>query len=192
MNAVGLSTAKARLAAGDQTLQPALHKLVQEADDSLKAGPFSVMQKRLVPPSGDKHDYMSLGPYWWPDPAKPDGKPYIRRDGYVNPESTNDDTDRPKLAKMKANVETLALTTYFTGKEAYAEHAARLLRTWFLDPATRMNPHLNYGQAIPGIVDGRGIGIIDTGILAALCDAVALLEASPAWTPDDQRGLVQW
>ncbi|MDQ3814980.1 MAG: hypothetical protein M3347_13635, partial [Armatimonadota bacterium] len=42
MNAAGLSMARARLAAGDQTLQPALQKLVQEAEESLKAGPFSV------------------------------------------------------------------------------------------------------------------------------------------------------
>jgi len=192
MNMAGLDKAKSRLAAGDKTLQPALQKLVQDAEKALTAGPFSVMQKKLVPPSGDKHDYMSLGPYWWPDPAKPDGKPYIRRDGVVNPESRNDDTDRPTMEKMKTNVETLALASYFTDKEACAAHAARLLRIWFLDPATKMNPHLIYGQAIPGRLDGRSIGIIDTRILAALCDAVALLEPSPAWTPDDQRGLVQW
>ena len=28
----------------------------------------------------------SVGPYWWPDPSKPDGLPYIRKDGHKNPE----------------------------------------------------------------------------------------------------------
>ena len=56
---------------------------VPSGDLSLSDGPWSVMDKQHVPPSGDKHDYMSLGPYWWPDPDKPDGLPYIRRDGEV-------------------------------------------------------------------------------------------------------------
>ncbi len=186
------SPAKARLAAGDAVLQPALKKLIEDADKALKLSPFSVMDKKLTPPSGDKHDYMSLGPYWWPDPNKPGGKPYIRRDGESNPESKNNDTDRPALEKMRAAVETLSLAYYFSGKEAYAEHAARLLRAWFLDAATKMNPHLNYGQAIPGRMDGRGIGIIDTRNLPAMLNAVALLEPSPSWTKDNQAGLIRW
>jgi len=189
---MNLSNAKARLAAGDKELQPALQKLTDAAEQTLHAGPFSVMDKKLTPPSGDKHDYMSLGPYWWPDPDKKDGLPYIRRDGEVNPASNNSDTDRPTLEKMRAAVQTLALAYDFTDKAAFAEHAARLLRTWFLDPATKMNPHLEYGQAIPGHVTGRGIGIIDTRGLPEMLDYVALLEASPAWTKEDQQGLVQW
>lgn len=192
MSPTSLSTAKARLAAGDKQLQPALQKLIADADEALRTGPFSVMHKKLTPPSGDKHDYMSLGPYWWPDPAKPDGLPYIRRDGETNPESKSSDTDRPTLERMRATVQTLALAYHFTDKATYAEHAARLLRTWFLDAETKMNPHLEYGQAIPGHVKGRGIGIIDTRGLPEMLDYVALLEASPAWTKEDQEGLKAW
>src|ERR1700741_327346 len=65
---------------------PAVAALIKQADDALRTGPFSVMEKKLTPPSGDKHDYMSVGPYWWPDPSKPNGLPYIRKDGQVNPE----------------------------------------------------------------------------------------------------------
>lgn len=187
-----LELAKKRLAVDDEKLQPALQKLVQDADKALQAGPFSVMQKKLVPPSGDKHDYISLGPYWWPDPAKPDGLPYIRRDGETNPESANSDTDRPTLEKMKSAVETLSLAYYFTGKQEYASHSAKLLRTWFLDADTKMNPHLDYGQSIPGVSKGRGIGIIDTRNLPEMLDAVALLETSPSWTKADQDGLKAW
>jgi hypothetical protein len=55
-----------------------------------------------------------------------------------------------------------------------------------------MNPHLQFGQAIPGICDGRPIGIIDTAGLITLVDTVGLLEAAEAWTDDDQRQLQGW
>jgi hypothetical protein len=100
--------------------------------------------------------------------------------------------DSPRLAKLTEAVETLTLAYYFTGDETYARRASLLLRTWFLDPATRMNPNLRYAQAIPGVVDGRGIGIIDNHRLIRLLDGVAMLERSPAWTAADREGLRAW
>jgi hypothetical protein len=192
LDPAGLARTRERIARGDRSLGPALEKLRFEADDALSQGPFSVMDKKLVPPSGDKHDYMSLGPYWWPDPAKSDGLPYIRRDGRVNPETRTDDTDRPAFGRMTDAVDTLALAWYFTDHQPYAAHAARLLRVWFLDPATRMNPNLQFGQAIPGRVRGRDIGIIDTARLTRIVDAVGLLRSSKAWTNDDHRDMLAW
>jgi hypothetical protein len=169
---------------------PALNALVEAADKTLTAGPFSVMDKKLTPPSGDKHDYMSVGPYWWPDPSKPGGLPYIRRDGEVNPEHDDDRTDRVSMGRMFSSSLTLALAYRETKDARYANHAARLIRTWFLDPATRMNPNLNFAQAIRGRVDGRGIGIIDTRAIAELLDAIAWLK--PAWSVDDERNMQRW
>jgi len=186
-----LPAAKARVSAGDPALRPALARLCREADEALKAGPFSVMDKEIIPPSGDKHNYMSYGPYWWPDPEKEDGLPYIRRDGEVNPEAQHG-TDRQAIGPMTASVETLALAYYLMGEDAYAEHAAHLLRVFFLHAATRMNPHLEYGQAIPGRVTGRGVGIIDTLRLAGLVDAIGLLSGYKGWTAGDQAEMVAW
>jgi len=186
----GLVATRGRVAAGDAALTPAVERLRKEAAAALGAGPFSVVEKDMVPPSGDKHDYMSIGPYWWPDPDKPDGLPYIRRDGEVNPERHEGDNTR--LRGLTRAVETLGLAYYLFEHEPYAEHAAKLLRTFFLDPQTRMNPHLQFGQAIPGRVTGRGIGLIDTVALTGLVDAVGMLEGSAAWTEDDQEGLVAW
>jgi hypothetical protein len=187
-----LAESKARVGRREESLLPALKKLRMEADEALKSGPFSVMDKNLTPPSGDKHDYMSLGPYWWPDPKKPDGLPYIRRDGQVNPEARTDDTDRPAFGTMTSAVETLATAWYFTDHKGHAEHAAKLLRVWFLTPATRMNPNLQFGQAIPGRTQGRDIGIIDTARLTRLIDAIGLLESSDAWTAKDRRRMRDW
>lgn len=188
-----LARTRASLAAGDSSSpRAALARLIRDADSALKAGPFSVMDKTVLPPSGDKHDYMSFGPYWWPDPAKPNGLPYIRRDGQANPESKNKGSDHPRKNAMVRAAETLALAYYFTGEEKYANRAAVLLRTWFLDPKTRMNPHLEYGQAIPGRVEGRGYGIIDTAYLVKVVDAAILLQGSESWSGEDHAALKSW
>ncbi|MEI8041370.1 MAG: alginate lyase family protein [Verrucomicrobiota bacterium] len=187
-----LAEAKARLSGGDPSLLPALRSLEEEAKEAMRAPPPSVMQKGKTPPSGDKHDYLSTAPYYWPDPKKPDGLPYIRHDGKVNPESRDDTFDHGRIRLMADTVETLALAYYFTGKEAYAEHAASCLRAWFLDPATRMNPNLNYAQGVPGVNEGRGTGIIEGRNIADAADAAGLLAGSPAWTQTDRHGLDSW
>lgn len=191
LDAKQLQVTKERLRKGDQNLTPALAKLEREAQQALTAGPFSVTSKAVTPPSGDKHDYMSQAPYFWADPAKPDGLPYIRRDGERNPE-INKISDHQVMDQMVAAVETLALAYYLKGDAAHAEKAARLLRAWFLDPATRMNPNLEYAQGIPGINTGRGIGLIETRGLTRVVDAIGLLASAKAWTEADQRGLQDW
>jgi hypothetical protein len=187
-----LKETKSRLQAGDVALQPAFQALLKEADKALRATPVSVVEKNKVPPSGDKHDYMSLAPYFWPDPDKPDGLPYLRKDGKVNPESRDPDLDHLRVERMGKSVETLALAYYLTGKEVYAEKAARFLRTWFLDEATRMNPHLEYAQAIRGRNDGRGAGILEGRNLLLALDASGLLLGSPAWTAEEDEALKTW
>lgn len=121
----------------------ALQQLAKEADAALTEGPFSVMDKKSVPPSGDKHDYMSLAPYFWPDPSKADGVPYIRKDGEVNPE-VKEYLDKEYIVKMTRLTYTLAVAYYFSNDERYAKRAALLIKTWFLNPATKMNPNLNF------------------------------------------------
>src|SRR5439155_3625714 len=171
----GLSRTRERLRAGDGSLRPALDQLLHDAMRARAAAPVAVTDKTTVlPPSGDKHDYFSLSPYWWPDPSKPDGLPYIRRDGETNPESKKD-LDQPRIATMGANVRDLSLAYYFTGKSGYASRAAQQLRAWFLDPATRMNPHLRFSQLVRGNDKERGSGIIDTRWFIEAIDAANLL-----------------
>lgn len=183
-----LKASKQKIKEGDATLSDALKKMIQVADQALTRGPYAVVYKSRTPPSLSKHDYMSVGPYWWPDTTKADGFPFIRRDGEVNPERhTIKDADY--LKALAVDVEVLGLTYYFTGKEEYAKRAGFLLRTWFLDEKTKMNPNLNFGQAIPGITDGRGIGLIDTKSLVDIVDGVQLIKSSKAWTTKDHKQL---
>ena len=187
-----LAEVKARLAAGNKSLQPALKNLLEDAEESLKVPPPSVAEKNKVPPSGDKHDYMTIAPYYWPDPNKPDGLPYLRADGKVNPKSRTADYDHGRLGLMASNVETLALAYYFTGKEIYAERAALLVWVWFLDPATRMNPHMEFAQGVLGVNTGRGTGIIEGRHLATAGDAAGLLAGSSAWPQKYDDALKAW
>jgi hypothetical protein len=188
--AQALQANRERLRQGDTNLALALAELKRDATTALRAGPFSVTEKTNLPPSGDKHDYMSVGPYWWPNPNTSNGLPYIRRDGSRNSGTVT--SDRRQLGSLISNVETLALAYYFTGETQYAERATLLLRTWFLNAETRMNPNFEFAQAIPGVNTGRGIGLIETSGLTGLVDAVGLLAGSKAWTDADQSALQAW
>lgn len=186
-----LSDVRQKIRAGDKTFDEALQKLEREAQQALNAGTFSVVTKAVTPPSGDKHDYMSQAPYFWPDPSKPNGLPYLRRDGERNPE-INKITDHRSLDQMIAAVRTLSLAFYLKGDEKYAAKAAQVLRAWFIDADTRMNPNLQYAQGIPGINTGRGIGLIETRGLTEVVDSIGLLAGAQAWTNSDQRSVEDW
>ena len=170
----------------------ALRHFLENADKILKEGKlYSVMDKKQIAPSGTKHDYMSTGPYWWPDTTKPNGLPYIKKDGLRNP-TYYDITDTHEFDELLNDVEWLALSYYFSENEKYAEYATKLLNTWFLDSATLQNPNLNFSQAIPGINTGRGIGIIETRQLYRVIDGAILLQGSSSWTKQHNAKFKKW
>jgi len=198
-----LNSWRERALSGDTTARGLISRLRQQADQLLDMHPLSVMDKGITPVSGNKHDYMSQAPYFWYDSTKPNGLPYMRRDGERNPE-INKISDHHNLAELGDAVQVLSLCWYLTGENRYAQKATSLLQHWFLDTATKMNPHLEYGQAIPGLNNGRGIGIIETIPLIGIADAARLLEtsgagsasgdrpASTAWSASDAASLKQW
>lgn len=166
--------------------------LKAEADRLLDVRPLSVMMKEKTPASGDKHDYMSQARYYWPDPSKPGGLPYIARDGESNPELNK--LDRNRLGATANRVTTLSLAWYFSGEEKYAQKATELIRTWFFNKDTRMNPNLEYAQMIPGHNNGKGrcYGVLDSYSFVEMLDAVKLLETSKSFTAKDAKELKAW
>jgi hypothetical protein len=184
-----------RVGRGDWKLDDAVERLRCEANRWLTTKPPTVVHKPDAPPSDDKHDYWSFPPYFSRDDSKPDGKSYILKDGVRNKDEVKK-YDAPRLVQLNKAALTLALAYALTDDrekaERYAKKAASFLRAWFLDPKTRMNPNLNFGQLEPGQSEGRHYGIIETRGLVNVVDAAGLIEGSPAWTAQDGKGLRDW
>jgi hypothetical protein len=166
-------------------------KIVKEADKRVGKPVITITENENLQASKDPHDYFSIGRYFWPDPSKSDGLPWINRDGETNPDAVKA-SDEKKLGEMIHAVEYLSLAYYLTGNEKYGAEAARFLRGFFLDAETKMNPHLDYGQSVPGKATGRGWGLIDTRGFMILPDVLNLLEKCPAWTAKDREGMKAW
>ena len=167
-------------------------EIIRNGEVSLANGPYSVTDKPQPVAGASIHSYASIGPYWWPNPDTDDGLPYVRRDGEVNPERSGPEFDKDRLRNLGSDMRALALAYHVTRDERFAAHAAMLLRVWFIDPATRMEPHFNFAQGIPGQVTGRGEGIIEASDLSTIVEAVGLLKPSAALTDEEERVLRQW
>jgi hypothetical protein len=173
------------------TLADDLIRLRREAEKALKNSSYSVTSNEFVPPSGDKHDYVSFGAYWWPDPDKADGLPYIRRDGETN-EAQKSLGDKNCLNSFAKDVETLSLAYFLFNEERYAQHAVHLINQWFLNPTTRMNPHLEFAQGVVGRNHGKSSGIIDSRDFIYVLESLELLKGSASYSNDLETELRQW
>ncbi|QMV19438.1 alginate lyase [Granulicella sp. 5B5] len=164
-------------------------RILRAANGYLNAEPVTITTSHSTRSAGGLHDYFSEGDYWWPDPKHPGG-PYIRQDGFSNPDNFN--AHREALIRLSLIVPALTAAWKLTRQRRYAEQAAAHLRAWFIDPASRMNPNLQYAQAIFGITKGRGIGIIDTIHLVEPARAAHFLVDSDVFTLDEQVKLQGW
>ncbi|HYV39799.1 MAG TPA: alginate lyase family protein [Gemmataceae bacterium] len=165
-------------------------RILKIANFALKMEPVTITKHVAKLSQGGPNDFYSNGDYWWPDPKKPDGLPYIQKDGQSNP--NNFFHHRLAMREMKDAVAALGAAYKITDEDRYAVKAAELMRVFFVDPKTRMNPHMKYAQAIPGVSPGRGIGIIDALHLTEVPLAIAALQKSPAFPKDTHAGLKQW
>jgi hypothetical protein len=165
-------------------------RILKAADAALKMEPVTITRFRAKLSEGGLNDFYSNGDYWWPDPAKTNGLPYIQRDGQTNPD--NFIFHRQLVRQLSDAVAALGAAYKITGKDRYVKKAAGLLRVFFLDPATRMNPNLQYAQAVPGVSPGRGTGIIDTLHIIEIPRAIEAMESSPAFPPEVLSGMKKW
>ncbi len=160
-------------------------RVLEAADSYLNDQPVTVTASHSPRSAGGLHDFFSEGDYWWPDPKNPDG-PYIQRDGMTNPD--NFVAHRQALMRFSVEVPALAAACKLIHNKRYADRAAVHLRAWFIDDATRMNPNLQYSQAIHGRFTGRGIGIIDTIHLVEVARAIEVLPLPPG----DRTAIRKW
>lgn len=164
-------------------------RVLKQANGYLTAEPITITASHSPRSAGGQHDFFSEGDYWWPD-AKNPGGPYIRQDGFTNPD--NFTAHREAMVRLSLIVPALTAAWKLTGQRKYAERAALHLRAWFIDPNTLMNPNLEYAQAIFGVNKGRGIGIIDTIHLVEPARAASLLLTSGVFSLNEILTLRKW
>jgi len=164
-------------------------RVIKAANQYLGEKPVTITASVSPRSAGGRHDFFSEGDYWWRNPENPNG-PYIQRDGMSNPDNFVD--HRRYLMRLSVQVPALAAAWLITKDSRYAKKAAAHLRAWFLDEETRMNPNLQYAQAIKGITTGRGIGIIDTIHLVEVARAIEILEGAKILKKAEIDGIKKW
>ena len=169
--------------------EQAVHSLRADAERHMKEGPWSVTAARPIGADIDPHEYYSEAPYWWPNPSNPGG-PYVRREGLVNPARFT--ANRVALASMCDTVFTLGTAAYLLEDTRYAQRAARIINTWFVNPRTRMNPGLDYAQAVPGLNGGRGTGIMEGRAFIRAIQGMEFLAQAEGWDAKDQAAVHKW
>ena len=162
---------------------------IEKADTYLNEDPVTVTAAYSERSAGGRHDFYSEGDYWWPDPENPDG-PYIRRDGLSNPDVFSD--HRHAMVRLSEHTAALTSAWLFTGDQKYADKALDHFIAWFVDPATIMNPHMLYAQAISGRVTGRGIGLIDAYHFIEVAQSVRVLSNKGAIPADQAEEIKDW
>jgi len=165
-------------------------RIMRLANQALRLEPPAITDHVATNSAGGLHDFYSQADYSWPNQTNATGLPYVNRDGESNPDTFT--YHRLAMRQMKDAVAALAAAYALTGDDKYVFKAITLLKVFFLDEKTRMNPHLQYAQAVLGAFTGRSYGIIDTLHLAELPVAVRFLEKSPVFPAEVDRGLKQW
>ncbi|MEW5251334.1 alginate lyase family protein [Microbulbifer sp. 2201CG32-9] len=178
---------------------PAKAYLGNAVTEALKRGPFSVVDKTTLPPSGVPHDYWHPAPYYWPHPLKIPGLPYVRRDGQRVSgtrmyEPLSDKYDRTRLQYMFDDTYTMAIAWRQYGDPVYGSRGGELIRHWFLKPETAMTPHLKYAQVRRGHNRNRGssTGIIEFKDLYYFLDAVRILKRGGFLTGEELVDFKAW
>jgi hypothetical protein len=185
---IGLASSAGLLAASDEEKLaeagtpdlggPPTGAQIQAALPAAMAAPIvTVLDKPVPSPAGDPHEYVSYGRYWWPDPTRPGGLPFVQRDGEAN----------------EAQI-VLALGWSELHREDSARRAGQWLRAWLVDPATRMRPDLDYAQVHLGHSQNRGnaAGVLDGRFFASIVRDLRRLSGSPALTRTDEIAVRAW
>jgi len=165
-------------------------RILQKARAALDAKPITITAFRARLSQGGPNDFYSNGDYWWPNPNTTNGLPYVQRDGQSNP--GNFVEHRKCVVELRDAVAALGAAYKLTGEPRYATKAAGLLHGFFIDPGMRMNPRLDFAQAIPGVTPGRGIGIIDTLHLIEVPLAIKAMAGAESFRPVLREGLKAW
>jgi len=164
-------------------------RIISQAEEYLIEAPITITSSSSPRSAGGKHDFFSQSDYWWPDPKNPEA-PYIRKDGITNPDNFVE--HRRAMVRLSLQVPALVAAYKITNKNEYALKAIEHLKAWFIDDVTKMNPHLEYAQAVMGVSIGRGVGIIDAIHLVEVAQSIIILDKSRVLDESDSRIIKKW
>jgi len=168
-------------------------RILQAAAEFVTQTPLTITAFPATRSAGGLHDFYSQADYFWPNPKDPNG-PYINRDGQSNP--ANFDDHRKAMVRLSIQMPALTAAWLLTGRSSYARRACDHLRAWFVTPETRMNPSLNFAQAVQGVSTGRSYGIIDTLHLVEVARAAGFLTPGlltrAILSTEDSRAVKAW
>lgn len=164
-------------------------RVLAAADRYMNEKPITLTAYPATRSAGGPHDYYSEADYFWPDPQNPNG-PYINRDGQSNPSNFND--HRHALIRLSIQEPALVAAFIVSGDKKYADHAIDHLRAWFVDDATKMNPNLQYAQAVRNKLTGRSFGIIDTLHFVEVARSIVVLRNHKVLSPEDDAAITTW
>lgn len=187
-----LAKVKRLIAQKDSFFTEAYQQLITEANLELEKKTDPVTNKTQLPASGNKHDYLSIAPYRWPNPATATGFPWILKDGQINPMTTGSDTDHSRLNNLFNSLDQLAMAYYFSDESKYANKLKTILNVWFINKDTKVNPNVNHGQAVPGEVDGRRAGMITWSRFATVITAIQILDAKKLVSKKEMKQFNLW
>lgn len=140
----------------------------------LNEEPHSVMEKKHSY-SPNPHDYCSLAPYSWPDDDP--NKPYVTKDGLINPE--RNEYDRPRLTQFALLLKQLGIAYYITHDSRFFERFESVLNIWFICPQTYMEPNMEYAQVVKGRNDNKGqyYGLVDMLEFTNIIESILLVNS---------------
>src|ERR1700735_5045101 len=156
---LGLSSHAGKSSAFRLVAETERKRILEAAARYVSDTPLTITASPAKGSAGGLHDFYSQADYFWPNPKDPGG-PYINRDGQSNP--ANFDDHRRVMVRLSIQVPALTAAWLLTGERRFSSRAVDHLRAWFVTPATRMNPNLQFAQAVTGVSTGRSYGIIDS------------------------------
>jgi hypothetical protein len=187
-----LQFAKERINAKDPLYVNAYDAIIARADEELEKEIDPVTNKTTLPASGDIHDYHTLSSYYWPDPGKEDGLPWMYKDGEINPINYGPATDWERLKTMFSSLRTLNLAFFFSEDKKYIRKAGMIVHAWFVDEKTKVNPNVDFGKAIPGKVSGTNFAIIDWTGIGSVITTIQILDECRLWRSRNRAVMEKW
>jgi len=172
-------------------------RILAEVAPYLTAAPTPLTGMHAPRSPGGPNDFYSEPEDYFPDPASPTA-PWKESSGSASAPVAFT-AHRDAVHSLSVQVATLTAAFVLTNDARYSQKAAEHLRAWFVTPATRMQPSLEFGQHIPndsshyqGRFQGRFQGVLETVPLAEVAQAIPFLASSGALTPDELTAVHAW